>query len=332
MTLCPPWLIDQGQQVLGRHAKGALPHALLITGIKGIGKRDFANWLIEALLCHRADVSGACGECPSCLQLKSDGHPDFVQLQPEGAAEMIKVDAIRELLVWMQLTAAANRYRIALLERAERMNRNSANSLLKTLEEPSERAVLVLVSDLAGALPATIRSRCQTLTLRLHDRESASSWLNEQLGTQSPSEGRGQGQFQALLERGQIGPYAILTAASEERRATFLVLSKAWQDLFLHRASIGKIVDSLSEIETRDSLEAFASWCSSAIRLKSGVPAGLEPALQSTVESTAPCLSTEQWFTVRTRILHLHRIDGASFRTTTVLEGLLADMRNMISG
>lgn len=322
MAVCPPWLIEDGQSILARHAEKKLPHALLITGVVGIGKRQFAHWLVEALLCQQLTASGACRDCPSCRQLRTDGHPDFRLLLPEGASSTIKVDAVRELVTWMQLTAAADRYRIALLEGADRMNRNSANSLLKTLEEPSERAILVLVADSAGALPATIRSRCQKLTLRLRDRAVALSWLSEQV----------EGDPEIILRRGANAPFAALAANSDEHRQSQAKLLKAWEDLFLHRGSIGRIVESLKEFDTRQCLESWVAWCALAIRLQAGLPSGADPALEKAVAVTAPCLTSEQWFTVRDRILHLHRIDSASFRTSTVLEGLLADMRYMISG
>ncbi|MEE9319916.1 MAG: DNA polymerase III subunit delta' [Granulosicoccus sp.] len=322
---CPPWLFAEGQRLLARAAAQRLPHALLLTGMVGIGKRAFADWLVQSLLCRERTEQGACGQCDDCRQHLSGAHSDFMKLEPEGANTIIKVDRVRELVTWLQLTARDGGYRIALLQCADTMNRNAANSLLKTLEEPGEQAVLILVADRVGELPATVRSRCQKITLRLENTASATDWLA----------GHIEGDAAMALSRTAGGPFSAVEAAQESYQSDENKLLKAWLDLFLHRASVGRIVDSLSDFSTARCLKAFDHWAALALRHQMGVgmeTSGVDPALQEAISQIGSRLTNEQWFTIHDRILLLYRSDSASFRTSTVLEGLFADIRLMIPG
>ena len=233
----------------------------------------------------------------------------------------IRIDAVRELVDWLQLTAQGSGYRAALLLGADTMNRNAANALLKTLEEPGERGLLVLVADRVAALPATVRSRCQTLVLGVApgDRAVALDWLDGKVADPT-----------AALDRARGRPFAALDAFDETREKETALLLTAWQDLLLHRGSVGRIVDSLADLDTKPCLEAFSHWTALALRHRSGLPVGADRAVEEAVSAVAPRLETVQWFTLHDMLTRLHRADGASFRTRPVLEGLLADTRLML--
>jgi DNA polymerase-3 subunit delta' len=295
---------------------------LLLNGIDGIGKRAFAQWLAESLLCRDRTEAGACGRCESCRQLLADSHPDYRKLVPEGASAIIKVDPIRELVEWLHLTASQGSYRVALLEQAEKLNRNAANSLLKTLEEPGDHAVLILSATRMGALPATIRSRCQKITLRMHDRPAAIEWLSQQSVEDAEA---------ALLESGG-GPYTALNMQNEGYQAARTLLLKAWQDLFEHRGSVGRISDSLSALDTAFCLATFSRWTLLAARQGANLAIGANPVVSAVISETRHRLPIEKWFTLHDRLLQLHRSDSASFKTQTVLEGIFADIRLMTNG
>ncbi len=321
LTPCPPWLADDGAALLSRSSAGRMPHALLLTGVPGIGKRAFSQWLAEALLCRQRTDHGACGACESCSQLLADSHPDYRKLVPEGANAAIKVDPVRALVDWLQLTAGQGSYRVALLEEADTLNRNAANSLLKTLEEPSNNAVLVLSATRIGSLPATIRSRCQTVTLKMTDREAAIAWLDPLVNAPAS----------ALAAAGG-GPFAALLDASDESQAARELLLKAWHDLLLHKGSVGRISDSLSALETALCLATFSKWCLLSVKMSANVAVGANPAVEKVLSETRNRLSNAQWFTLYDRLLQLHRSDSASFKTQTVLEGIFADIRLMTNG
>lgn len=321
LTVCPPWLREDGAALMARSQEGRLPHAILLGGINGIGKRAFSQWLAESLLCRNRGDAGACGQCDSCLQLLAGSHPDFRKLLPEGANAAIKVDPVRELVEWLQLTASQGSYRVAVLEQADSMNRNAANSLLKTLEEPSDHAVIILSATRTGALPATIRSRCQTINLKMHDKAAALAWLSSSVDDPET----------ALLEAGG-GPFAAVAMHNEEYLAARELLLKAWHDLFLHKGSIGRISDSLADLDTTLCLATFSRWTLLAAKQSVNLTVAANPAVVKVISETRDRLSNEQWFTLHERLLQLHRSDSASFKTQAVLEGILADTRIMTNG
>ena len=320
LTPCPPWLYPSAKLMLDAVDEKRLHHALLITGVEGIGKRAFCQWLAEALLCGQRTKMGACGECRACKQLLADAHPDYLAVLPEGANAGIKIDAVRDLVEWLQLTATQQSYRVALLSDANGLNRHSANSLLKTLEEPADHAVLILCAARVGALPATVRSRCQKISLKMGDKEAAIDWLAQQCSDPE----------QALLEAGGL-PYTALRLSNEEHQAARKLLISAWTDLFLHKGSVGRIADSLDKLGTTHCLAAFAGWCVLAARQSCGVPMSVDEAVNRAVSETHDKLATEHWFALHDQLLHLHRSDSASFKTQTVLEGVFSDIRQQVT-
>lgn len=140
-------------------AGGRLPHGLLFSGPRGVGKRTAAHALAATLNCRDRKGLDACGLCPSCRKMASGNHPDFVVLRPDGAG--IKIGQVRELARHFDYAPHEGGWRIIVLEEAQTMARPAANSLLKSLEEPPPNNVFILTADQGQVLPATIRSRCQ---------------------------------------------------------------------------------------------------------------------------------------------------------------------------
>lgn len=166
---------DSRREML-RHAiaKRRLAHTFLFVGPAGIGKRTFAQAVAQSLLCERhtdADLD-ACGECPGCKQVAAGSHPDLFQIgMPEGKRELpvalfIGDDEHRGqegLCHDIALRPMAGRRKIAIIDDADCFNQESANCLLKTLEEPPPKSLLILIGTTADAQLPTIRSRCQVL-------------------------------------------------------------------------------------------------------------------------------------------------------------------------
>ena len=178
-------------------ASGRLPHAILITGREGAGKRRLAIELARALLCGRSGTDGGCGDCPACLQVDRLTHPNLHVLLPmpppkrkqdedeqfaeipaaaldylQGGRALRTGGNIRKrhlVRVHREMAfapAAGGSRRVALVFEADRMRPEGSNSLLKTLEEPSRQALFLLVSETAERLLPTVVSRCQRLALR----------------------------------------------------------------------------------------------------------------------------------------------------------------------
>lgn len=137
-----------------------LAHALLFAGPAGVGKSLVALELASRLFCARPEAA-PCGECAPCVQVRAGTHPDFVRLGVASGKKEIGIDAVRQLKRAMQMRAVSGTRKIGLIDDADRLSIAAQNALLKTLEEPPQRAVLMLVTASVPALLPTVRSRCQ---------------------------------------------------------------------------------------------------------------------------------------------------------------------------
>lgn len=183
----PPWLQSPWQGLQQQLQQQRLPHALLITGQAGLGKRRLARALAHSGLCTQSGAAAsdgagmACGVCQSCKLIAAGNHPDYRDISPEEDSKQIKIDAIRALIKYTSLTTQFGGMRFVLVHPADRLNGNAANALLKTLEEPAAGTVLILISEYPAHLPATIRSRCQLLAVPRPSTQAALDWLTPQL-------------------------------------------------------------------------------------------------------------------------------------------------------
>ena len=166
-----------------------LSHALLISGASGTGKYAFATALVNSLLCEsQLDDYQACGKCKSCKVHQADAHPDYQEVILASDKTQIVVDQIRSLTGFLHKSRSYNGYRVVFISPAESLNINAANSLLKSLEEPADNSVIILLTSQSSALLPTIRSRCQQLQLPLPNKKSSLEWLSQQSTKHSPEE------------------------------------------------------------------------------------------------------------------------------------------------
>ena len=192
-----PWLAPLLRRILTTQRA----HALLLHGPQGVGQFELAITLAQAWLCEAADTSARpCGVCASCRLAQAHSHPDMLVLLPEALqaplgwaaddesaperasktkapSKEIKVEAVRAAVNFAQTTSARGRVKVVVLHPAERMNAISANTLLKTLEEPPGNARFVLSCAAPDALLPTIRSRCQSVPMALPPIAQATEWL-----------------------------------------------------------------------------------------------------------------------------------------------------------
>ncbi|WP_313483891.1 DNA polymerase III subunit delta' [Acinetobacter variabilis] len=186
-----PWQQQVWDTLTGRFPK--LGHGLLFYGKKGCGKEAFVQQFLAWVLCLNRQPDGPCGECGSCQWLKADTHPNYVYISTDEDNKKqnakIKIEKIRDLLPFVQQTVDG--WRVIVIEPAEALNIASSNALLKTLEEPGENIVIILLADHYLKLPATIRSRLQHFAL---DRIS-SVQFSEYVEVQLPEAGSSQQQL-----------------------------------------------------------------------------------------------------------------------------------------
>jgi DNA polymerase-3 subunit delta' len=175
-----PWQETVWAKIYQRFTDGQLPHALLLSGYKGLGKFDFARHLAATALCESPSEAGPCGQCQSCQLVQAGTHPDLFMLQPEEAGKQIRIDSVRSLIEFIHLSSRYGRAKVALIEPADAMNASSANSLLKTLEEPPAGTLLILVTAQPNRLPVTIRSRCQVVDFQDPGVDQSLAWLQKE--------------------------------------------------------------------------------------------------------------------------------------------------------
>jgi DNA polymerase-3 subunit delta' len=200
-TPLAPWLERQLDRLMGHSG-----HALLLQGPSGLGQYPLALALAQAWLCQRAGSTGAhrgCGVCSSCHSIAVRTHPDLRVLMPETLmlqldwpldesaqkeiddkkrkpSREIRVDAARDLITFTQRTASGERGKVVLIYPADRMNGVTANTLLKTLEEPSGDTRFILATEAQHQLLPTIRSRCVAHPMEGPTQADGVSWLNAQ--------------------------------------------------------------------------------------------------------------------------------------------------------
>ena len=189
MSTIYPWQHDILQGLLKRWHAGQLPHALLFSGIAGLGKEDLAEHFGTMLICEKCQPQAVtqdsleslapCGQCQGCKLLQAGSHPDFKSVRSE-AGKAIPVDTIRGIGEFLSLKSQLAPMQVVIISPADKMNRFSANSLLKTLEEPTPNTLLILVTNKPSSLLPTIRSRCQSVLFHRPSLDVASQWLKEQ--------------------------------------------------------------------------------------------------------------------------------------------------------
>ena len=198
MSTLAPWLQHQLTGLIQRPG-----HALLLQGASGLGQYELGLALAAAWLCHAPTSAGACGVCPSCHGIEVRAHADLSVLMPETdmlvlnwplsekaqkdiddkkrkPSKEIRVEAMRDLLSFTQTTGSGANGKVVLIYPAERMNTITANTLLKTLEEPAGRTRFILASAAAHELLPTVRSRCQVHPMQWPTHAEGLRWLVQQ--------------------------------------------------------------------------------------------------------------------------------------------------------
>ena len=242
-----PWQTSNWQKLTESQENKRLAHGLMLHGVSGTGKKIFAIEFAHWLICEHPLPDKACGECKSCKLIEADSNPDFLTLYPEEVGKAIKVDQVRDLIKKVSLTSHGKGYRVIIISPADDLNTNASNSLLKTLEEPPENTILILVSDTPSKLMATIRSRTQMIRFDLPSKDQSLDWLNQQNIENS----------ELVLNLSGGAPLAAAAMAQEEGLAIRDKLFNNWQELALGKS---------------DALESAAMWLKDGFKVLENLP------------------------------------------------------------
>ena len=258
-----PWQDHQWQRVMDMEAGGRLPHALLLRGPEGVGKYPFACRLLAAVLCEAPERENRpCGECRSCRLIGAGSHPDLHTLLPPEGKQQIGIDQVRALIQRIGLTSQYGGRKAVAVAPAEHMTRPAANTLLKTLEEPPGDALFVLVTHRAGALPATIRSRCQMVDFPFPDPQAARSWLAADLGSEEAAD--------TALRLAHGAPLGARRMAADGRLGARQGILEDLERLTRGDGDPVGIAESWRDTGLQDALYWLLSMVCDLIRLKNG--------------------------------------------------------------
>lgn len=317
-----PWLTTAFADLQQRRSQGRLAHALLLSGPAGIGKLRLAELFARSLLCAEPQADGSpCGHCHACSLYAAGTHPDLFRLSPEDDSKNIRIDQIRAMIEWLSLSSHYGRYKVVILNPADTMNIAAANALLKTLEEPPGNTVLLLVTDRPSFLPATIRSRCQTLRLALPPSDEAEPWLAARLD--NPKEAP------VLLALAGGAPLAPLDQA-EEQLTLRQELLLGWQQMANGKADPVKLAAEWVKPTLQLPITWIYGWVADMIRLRSGVDDGLTNQDEAvTLQKLAQELDLTRLYGLLEQVVEARKLANSQVNPQTLMEGILLYWSNL---
>ena len=192
-----PWQAQAWKQFSTNFLEQRLHHAWIIEGDKDFAINEFVVNLAKLVNCDEVNNGQPCGNCIQCQQIETGNYADFITVSVLDKKMQIGVDQIRAINHTLVQKAYSGRYRVVTIQQAELLNTASANAFLKTLEEPGEKTLLLLQTLYPSRLLATIRSRCQQLSLTASKPQVLQQWLQQQSPQTTQAE-----QLQALQASG----------------------------------------------------------------------------------------------------------------------------------
>ncbi|WP_337995579.1 DNA polymerase III subunit delta' [Oleispirillum naphthae] len=306
-------------EVADAWASGRFAHAWMISGPRGIGKASFAYLLAKAILtAPPVEAGGLFGPAaprplardldlahPALPRIESGAHPDLIAVEIGWTDDKmtkrrteIVVDDVRAVAAFLSKTPAEGGWRVVVVDAADEMNRSAANALLKSLEEPPKRSVLLLVAHNPGSLLPTIRSRCRRLTLApLGEAE-----MTEGLAGLLPEEGAERRARLARMADGSLGEALMLARGDGDALAAEIAaLLRAWPRLELAAVSAFAARVAADEERYRLCARLLPGWVAATLRRGAGAPA------MGGAEGAALAVPLEQWVEVWEKVSDLFR-------------------------
>jgi DNA polymerase III subunit delta' len=254
-----PWHSDAAAQVRTAWVGDRFPHALLLYGADGLGKRSFAAWLTCAVLCDASSGGElkCCGQCASCTLIKAGSHPDLLWVAPEEDKQQVSIDQVRAATERLTQTSYRRGYKVAVIEPAHQMTPGAANSVLKTLEEPAAKSLLILITSRPSALLPTVRSRCQKVTIARPPRTAVAAWVEQESGRPLDA---------SLLEFAGAAPLRALEYADGRFAALNEQMQKSLGALLSAQADVTQVAAEWEKEGLADRLTWLDLWLGSLAR------------------------------------------------------------------
>ncbi|MGE0436891.1 MAG: DNA polymerase III subunit delta' [Steroidobacteraceae bacterium] len=258
-----PWLEPAMEALRKAYQADRMSHALLIHADPGCGGELLATWVAQLLLCHGEPAP--CNACVDCRHCAAGQHPDLFIVQPTGDSKQIRVDDVRAFVADLALTSHGGGYRIGIVAPADVLNAAAANALLKTLEEPPPRTLIVLVGATPSRLPATIRSRCLRLRVTAPGAAATQAWLAGQGRT---------GDLEAAIDVLGDAPLNLLDADVAAVARLRADTARALLEVERGGAEPAALAERWSREEHALRLACIEAWINARIRLSASAATG----------------------------------------------------------
>jgi DNA polymerase-3 subunit delta' len=318
-----PWQQTNWQQLSDRVKNNCLPHALLLVGDNGVGKKQFATAFASALFCDHFQKTGVtCGNCHSCALSQANTHPDLMRIESEPG-HAIKIDQIRDLSHFINQTALLNGYRVIIVSPATAMNNNAANALLKTLEEPTPKTLLLLISDLTLRLPATVLSRCQKIVFQSPTLAQGLTWLQENMPADKQFS---EAELTLGLNLTNGAPLAALELLNNENALFRLEFYQRMSDLIENRHDPIELAEGWKEKNPTIILDLLFSLVQDLLRLKTlEQPTIINHDIQPILAKIGQKLSLAQLlrYSDYMQTVYAYRREGSNLNSRLLLEEIL---------
>ncbi len=319
-----PWQADQWRKSLHYLISKRLAHAILISGPSAIGKLEFCLCYIQRMNCTQpTKENNACGVCSDCHLFQVRTHPDIRMINVDEDVDQIKVDDIREINQFMSLSRQQGLYKIVCINQADLMNKNAANALLKTLEEPPANSILFLISHRADTLLATIKSRCQIWRFCVPSEKQSLNWLQQQ--TESAA-------WETLLPVSGNRPLLALelfeTGLGEARTAFYHDISQLMQ----HKEKVTKISAKLQNEDLDMLISWLQGWCADLVRCSyMKEPVTLEnPDIRRSLHSLVSRVDLQLLFSFWDKLIELRRFSSAPLSKRLFIEDMLIRCQDIL--
>ncbi len=239
-----PWLKESWFRLREVLIGNRPPHAVLLYGGDGLGKKEIALELGRLFLCENPSLSGYCGSCHSCNLSLSGNHPDYHHVSAPARTK-IGIDAVRDIISFVALTPKLDIGKAVIIENAEMLTLEAANAVLKVLEEPQGRTMFILTADNPDLLLPTVRSRCVSFKIPCPEFNEAKDWIYSQLS------GRHCTVTEEIYRINRQSPVETVRFIMNGYDELFNRLTLAFAQIMQEPARVSQLIDLMTEISVK---------------------------------------------------------------------------------